>query len=245
MQPMPMQENKPMTSALSPQIADYAHLEILPDPPKIPDMRRTKRVKAFYNILGTHFGRREDVLIAGNGYLRADAADDKDNPVLGCVVTFGVNPEGIIARNGYVISEVGKPPDFVLEIATEITGRNDCTHKRNQYEKLGVREYWRFDHTGGEYHDAPLAGDTLVDGRYERLPIHEEADGMLWGHSAMLGLDVCWDGGELCFRAATRDFIPRAEEVMRKIDAAKQRADNAEAENARLREQLRRLQQNP
>ena len=113
-----------------------------------------------------------------------------------CVVTFGVNPEAIIARNGYVISEVGKPPDFVLEVASRSTGRRDYTVKREGYAGYGVTEYWRFDHTGGRYHDAPLAGDMLVGDEYEPVVIHEEAEGLLWGHSAVLGLDLCWDDGQ-------------------------------------------------
>ena len=81
-------------------------------------------------------------------------------------MTFGVDPKAIVARNGYVISEVGKPPDFVLEVASRSTGRRDYTVKRDGYAGYGVREYWRFDHTGGRFHDAALAGDVLVDGRY-------------------------------------------------------------------------------
>ena len=64
-------------------------------------------------------------------------------------MAFGVDPAAIFARNGYVISEVGKPPDFVLEVASESTGRRDYTHKRAIYAEYGVAEYWRFDRSGG------------------------------------------------------------------------------------------------
>ena len=33
------------------------------------------------------------------------------------------DPERVIRRNGYVISEVGKPPDLVLEVGSRSTGR--------------------------------------------------------------------------------------------------------------------------
>ncbi len=91
-----------------------------------------------------------------------------------------------------MISEVGKPPDFILEVASRSTGRNDYTTKRKGYAGYGVREYWRFDHTGGRYHDAALAGDVLVDGEYEPVEITREPDGLIWGHSEVLGLDLCW-----------------------------------------------------
>ena len=29
------------------------------------------------------------------------------------------------------------------------------------------------------------------------MGIVHESDGLIWGHSAVLGLDLCWDAGEL------------------------------------------------
>ena len=176
-----------------------------------------------------------------------------------------------MARNGYVISEVGKPPDFVLEVASRSTGRRDYTVKRAAYAAYGVSEYWRFDHTGGRYHDAPLAGDRLVNGVYEPIGINEEPDGVRWGHSPVLGLDLCWERGELRFYdPAAEEYLPTPAELQDQRDAAEgraavdhaarlaaeTRATIAEARAAteraarvaaettlrRLREQLRRLQ---
>ena len=123
--------------------------------------------------------------------------------------------------------------------------------KREGYAGYGVQEYWRFDHTGGRFHNAPLAGDTLVDGLYRPLPIHEGADGLIWGHSAVLGLDLCWDDGEFRLRnPITGEFLPNPAELQVERDAGKAELDTAQAERdaaqaeaARLREQLRRLQQ--
>ena len=259
-------------SKLKPQIAGYSHLEPLPDPPREPDMQQDRHIVASHSALEIYFKRRDDALIAGGGYLRRDATNDAERLAPDCVVAFGVNPKGIVARNGYVISEVGKPPDFVLEIASRSTGRRDYTVKREGYAGYEVREYWRFDHTGGRYHDAPLAGDKLVGGEYERLEIHEGSDGLLWGHSAVLGLDICWDDGELRFRnPGSGEFLPmpvelddaretaeaRAEVAEARTEAAEARTEAAEAhadaeragrlaaeyEAARLREQLRRLRQ--
>ena len=71
----------------------------------------------------------------------------------------------------------GKPPDFALEIASKTTGQRDMVVKRRDYARIGIREYWRFDPTGGEFHDAPLGGDRLVDGGY--VPI-ETTTGTGW-----------------------------------------------------------------
>ena len=217
-------------SALYPPYTDYSHLEPLPDPPREPDMQQTEGIVAFHLALRLYFARRDDVLISGEGFLRHEATNNAERLAPDCVVAFGVNPEGIVARNGYVISEVGKPPDFVLEVASRSTGRRDYTVKREGYAGYGVTEYWRFDHTGGRYHDAPLAGDMLVGDEYEPVVIHEEAEGLLWGHSAVLGLDLCWDDGQLRFRdPATGEFLPTLEELQAEAEAERAARETAEA----------------
>ena len=227
-------------SALKPRIEDYSHLEPLPDPPRVPDMQQFIGIYAFASVLAPHFAHRDDVLIAGEGYLRHEATNNAERLAPDCVVAFGVNPEGIIARNGYVISEVGKPPDFVLEVASRSTGRRDYTVKREGYAGYGVREYWRFDHTGGRFHDAPLAGDTLVEGKYVPIEIIQESDGRLWGYSEVLGLELWWDDGQLRFRdPATNEFLPRPEELQ---DAAYEAQAQVESERKRREEAEARAQ---
>ena len=201
------------TALRPPSPGAYAHLDPLPDPPRIPDMQQYNRLVAFDSVLRAHFAARSDVLISGQGYLRREAGNDAERLAPDCVVAFGVNPDAIVARNGYVIGEVGKPPDFVLEVASQSTGRRDYTVKRAAYTGYGVREYWRFDHTGGRYHDVALAGDRLVNGVYEPLRIHEEPDGIRWGHSPVLGLDLCWDEGQLrVYDPAAGVYLPTAPE---------------------------------
>ena len=84
-------------------------------------------------------------------------------------------------QRGYAIDRQGKAPDFVLEVASPTTGRVDYTDKRADYERFGVGEYWRFDPSGGEYHDAALAGDRLVSGVYEPIEIEVLGEGHLRG----------------------------------------------------------------
>ena len=52
--------------------------------------------------------------------------------------------------------------------------------KRAAYADLEIPEYWRFDETG-EFHGARLAGDRLVDGQYEPVPIETLEEGILQG----------------------------------------------------------------
>ena len=120
----------------------YAHIEPLPDPPRVNDMEQFKSIVNAAATLGYYFRNRGDVLVSGEGYLRRTAAPDEHGVFPDCIVTTGVeDPNAIIARNGYVIDEVGKPPDFVLEVASRSTGRRDYTVKREIYANFGVAEY--------------------------------------------------------------------------------------------------------
>ena len=233
-----------MTTKLRPQIADFSHLEPLPDPPpREPDMQQEQRIFAFYGILDLHFAHRDDVLIAGGGYLRNLPYDSTEIFAPDCVIAFGVNPDGIVARNGYVISEVGKPPDFVLEVASRSTGRRDYTVKRNGYAAYGVQEYWRFDPSGGRFHDASLAGDLLAGEEYQPFPINQDPDGLIWGYSPALDLEICWDNGEVQLRNHyTKEFLPRPRQERRMREAETARADAAEERIRQLEAEIQRRQ---
>ena len=251
------------------QIDDYSHIEPLPDPPRKIDMWQRNILSAIDGVLIAHYaGRDEDVLVGGEGYLRRDA-DDTGDFVPDCVVTRDVRDSyAIIRRNGYVISEVGKPPDFILEVASRSTGRRDYTVKREGYADYGVREYWQFDPTGGEYHDAPLAGDLLVDGKYVPMEIVTEPDGRHWGYSEALELELWWENsgkdegedGVLRFRnPVTGEFLPTVEEWREAAETERESAvewreaaeteraarRTAEARLAEMEAELRRLRGEP
>ena len=223
----------------------------LPDPPRDPDsMQQLPFIAMVLFVLRMYFSHRSDVLVNGEGYLCLDTRIRPGQLKPDCVVAFGVDPEAIEQRNGYVINEVGKPPDLVLEIGSASTGVADYTTKRDGYAGYGVTEYWRFDPSGGQHHDRPLAGDTLVEGRqYAPIPINVES-GVHWGHSAVLGLDLYWQDGNLRFyNPHTGEFLPDFFEVVSELDAeramrlsAEIRANAAEAEMDQLRERLRHLE---
>ena len=221
-----------------PRLHRYSHIEQLPDPPRKQDMLHRQTLSSIDGALSAYFADRNDVLVGGEGYLRRNANDTGDF-VPDCVFVDGVeDPEAIIWRNGYVISEVGKPPSFVLEVASRSTGRRDYTVKRSGYADYGVGEYWRFDHTGGKYHDAPLAGDLLVDGEYQSLEIITEPDGRHWGYSEALGLELWWDESRLRFRnpvngeflLTVEEHAARANSEALRANSEALRADSAELE---------------
>ena len=218
----------------------------LPDPPKL-DMQQTKHLSIYgvTAILAKHLDAlRPDAttLVGGNGYLCQRRADFPRCPYPDLLVAFGIDQEKVDVANGYVIEEVGKPPDLVLEVASLSTGRNDYTEKRITYANLGVPEYWRFDYTGGAYHDAPLAGDRLSEtGVYRPIEMVTELDGVIWGYSEVLGLSLCWIEGRLRFwDRAQGQYLPDLPESEARADAEAARANAAEARARMLEQELRR-----
>ena len=201
----------------------------LPDPPCKNDMLQTLNFEkpAVMNTVDRYYDalRQEiEVLVAGNGYLCATRRDLPYAPYPDMLIAFGVDAAAIAATNGYVIDEVGKPPDFVLEVASASTGRRDYTVKRIRYARLGVLEYWRFDHTGGRFHNAPLAGDRLVNGHYEPIATETDEQGRIWGYSMALGLWLCWDAGRLRFHDGVR-FLEDPSELAASRDAERTARD--------------------
>ncbi len=174
-----------------------------------------------------------NVAVNGNTFIYYEMNNPRRSVSPDCYVSFGVDVDAIMEQNSYIIWRVGKPPDFVLEIASESTGRYDDTGKRDLYTSIGVGEYWRYDASGGRFYQRPLVGERLVDGEYQELPIHEEPDGMIWAHSPALGLDLCWVNGRL------RYYDPETGEWLQNYYEQRERANDAEARIRELEERLR------
>ena len=166
------------------------------------------------------------------------------------IIAFGVDRRRIISDRGYSIERWGKPPDFVLEIASETTAENDVTGKRTDYAAFGIPEYWRFDPTGGEYYPEGLAGDRLVDEAYRPIAVVTVDESHQWGHSEVLSLDLCWEEGWLRWydpaaRRYLRTFDETEEERMAaeiQRDAALTERDAAQQRVRELEAKIRRLQ---
>ena len=236
----------------------------LPDPPKL-DIQQVRHfvMPGDMTILAHHldvFRPDATTLLEGNGYLCRRRSDCPNCPYPDTMVAFNVDPEIVAITNAYIIDEVGKPPDFVLEVASEFTAHKDYTVQRTAYAQLGVPEYWRFDYTGGKFNGAPLSGDRLSDdGIYQPIPLTTEPDGVIRGYSEALGLSLCWVAGRLRYRDRVRGrYLPdstesearaeaeaaRAETEAHARNAAEARAE-AEAARARMLEQELRRRENP
>ena len=200
--------------------------------------------KAGY-FVARHFSGQPDTLVRAPCALNYDPFDMNERVESDLLVAFAVDPEPILRRNGYIIWEVGKPPDFVLEVASESTHDRDTSFKRNLCATHGITEYWRVDPTGGDFHGYALAGDRLVNGQWEEIPLTTEADGMIWGYSPTLDLCPCWhpawdwdvdDESHLRFYdRKTGRYLCDFTLVEERLAAAKERNRQLEAELHRLR----------
>ncbi len=214
----------------------------LPEPPK----REPDEMTSYDHLykpgnaryLAVHFGNPDTTLVEADRWIVPSPEFNKARarrPDL--LIAFGVSAADYRASNGYVVSGQGKPPDFVLEVASESTAEADVGAKRDYYAELGIPEYWRFDETG-EHHGTRLAGDRLVDGQYQAMVIDELPGGVLQGYSAALNLHLRWDNRQLVWHdPATGRRIVTLDDERTRADTAEARADREQ--EARINEQAR------
>ena len=231
----------PDTFAKTPQVPGRFRL---PDPPEDQESKMTNfdhlTINGNAHYLAQHLGNPETTLVTGDRYLvvrpTRSLAGSRYPDLL---VAFHVDPAAYKASNGYIISDQGKPPDWVMEVASRTTGEIDVGEKRQDYAALGIGEYWRFDGTG-EHHGTRLAGDRLVDGVYVPVEIEELPDGGLQGYSPLLDLRLRWEDGDLVFHnPATGLPIANLAGERARADSAEARAAAAEARVRELEEQIR------
>ena len=184
--------------------------------------------------IAIHFGNYESTFVLSEVPVSPYATIRRENRKPDLIVTFDCDRDLLIRQKGYSILAQGKPPDFVLEVASESTGVVDYTDKRDDYASYGIPEYWRFDPSGGFFHEVALAGDRLVDGKYQPIEIQVVGDRTYRGYSEILGLWVYWDERQL------RWFDPETGAFLRTHDEEYQRAELEAYE--RQRAELRAVQ---
>ncbi len=249
-----------MTTHIAPTVASYRKLTpillpddyVCPDPEKEGDMLESATRDKSGFFVRRHFSSRSDVLVDSGGFVFYNqySMDYRFRPDL--YVAFGVDESAIRRRNGYVIWEAGKPPDFALEVASETTNQRDTGEKPGLYASVGITEYWRVDPTGGDLYGYPLAGDVLVDGIYHPIDLETEADGTIWGYSAVLDLCLCWnpswdwdvdDESKLrLYDRKTARYLCDISLVESERDEAVTERDEAVAELAAAQERIRQLE---
>ncbi len=145
----------------------------------------------------------------------------------------------------------GRLPDFVLEVISPSNTENDKKLKKDAYERLGIPEYFLYDP------DANQPAKRLLGYRLDQrsgtygAPLQPGSDGAL--ETPALGVSLRAESSRLIIRntATGKDYPPspelerRFDEVRLQRDQAEARAEQAEAENRRLKELLRDLERPP
>ena len=155
-----------------------------------------------------------------------------------------ISPDVLVAlglgthnRMSYLVWREGKPPDWVLEVASPSTAACDLDAKRHVYAAMGVPEYWLFDPQGGLFQPGMprLQGLTLARGEYEPLSARL-VDGVYTIRSNTLGLDLRADGELIRFRD------PATGEDVRHYDEAEVAAKRATADLAAAQRRIAELE---
>ncbi len=184
----------------------------------------------FIQMLKHHFRNNNDVCVSGNMFIYYEEGNTRKSVAPDVFVAFGV---GRKQRRTYLIWEEGRSPDFVLEVASPKTFRNDMRKKKKLYaSELGVKEYFIYDPLGEIV--PSFVGYSLNNGVYDEIPINN--DRII---SEVLGLELGENDGILrLFDPTTSEWLltttERAENAEVRSENAEVRAENAEvrAENA-------------
>ena len=103
------------------------------------------------SALRIYFGAHADVYVSGDLLMYYEEGNPRISVAPDVFVVFGVQDR---VRMNYKVWEEGKGPDFVLEVVSPSTWREDSGPKRGVY--AGGEEYWQYDPTG----ELPVAAAT-------------------------------------------------------------------------------------
>ena len=231
---------------------DELRLPSCEDEPVPQNTRHAVALEESFGSLRLHWRGRRDVFVGSDQFVYWDPDyDSRDNPenfppAPDVYVAFGVANRH---RNSYVVWEEGKPPDFVLEVASPSSRRRDEEEKRDVYARMGVPEYFLYNPEGKR--EPVLAGFALCAGEYAPLPAETLVRGVVGVRSKKLGLCLCvkpsgpepLDGALRWYDPAAGGFLPTRHELagdnQRLVDD-KWRAEARVAELEALIEKMRR-----
>jgi Uma2 family endonuclease len=211
------------------------------------------------NVLDRRYAQEANIYVSGNLLVFYEPGNKRKHISPDVWLARGVPKH---RRDNYLIWEEGKAPEFVIEVTSSTTRKEDLTTKRTLYQDvLKVAEYFLFD-PRGDYLEPQLQGYRLTKGRYTpiratkgRLPskvagVHLEVDGdqlrlydpaaaawLLSDQDAAVRAEAARDQAQ-----AARDAAQAARDAAHAAQAEEATARRAaEAEVARLRQELEAL----
>jgi Uma2 family endonuclease len=183
-------------------------------------------------VLAIHFHGRPDVYVSGNLLIYYEEGNSKTSISPDTFVVMG-RPNR--KRTSYFTwKENNKYPDFVLEITSKSTRKDDQTTKRDLYQTWGVQEYFQYDPTQ-DYLTPALQGLQLVNGIYQPLAQIHTSSGLLNLPSRVLDLNLQLESsGELRFYTPAGDRLLSHAEAVAKNDRLTTATSLLTTENSNL-----------
>ena len=157
---------------------------------------------------------RERYIVPGPAYV----ANESRYPDL--LVAFDVDPAAYEARNGYIVSEQGKAPDFILEVASRRTASDDLRGEEGLLREAGGEP-----NTGCLMARESFTGSRSPATGWKRSvnqpsEVREISPGVFQGYSAKLNLNRKAEGGYLGrYDPATEDHVPGLQTQTARADA--------------------------
>jgi Uma2 family endonuclease len=172
------------------------------------------------------------VYVSGNLLIYPEEGNNMRHVSPDCFVVLDCEPG---FRRTYKLWEEGKAPDFVLEVTSSSTRRQDEDDKPSRYAEMGVKEYFLFDPTS-DYLEPPLQGYRFV----ERRPVLIRPNSAGELESRCLGLLLKLEGADLVMsdRKTGERLLTQAEFEQAKRKQVEDQLRAAEAELAKLRQRL-------
>ena len=207
-------------------------------------MQQDLPIRRIAHLLSERYEDLPDVFISGGVFISYDITNGNARVGPDLFIAFDVDNEGIRENlPNFWIWEIGKAPDFVMEVASPSTAANDLGRKRELYQRLRIAEYWRFDPTGGQLYGRAIIGERLVDGQYEEYELELGEDGSERRHSELLDVVFHWDGrrefdvldpvtGQTIDKRVAAEARAQAEQAARIVAEAQRAAAEAQRADA-------------
>lgn len=181
------------------------------------------------DVLNRHFADDPWVYVWGNMFAYYERGDTRKHVSPDLFFVRGVRKDK--PRDYFLCWEECHTPDFVIELTSKSTRREDFGKKKHLYQDvLQVREYLLFD-PHGDYLRPRLQGFRLRQGEYEPL---DEINGRLPSEVLRLHFEV--QGQDLrVYDPESKSWLLTAAQLLEESEAER---DRVSAENERLLREL-------
>lgn len=237
-----------MVQSSQPDAPIFPPSDLLSDEPPLETYRHLKQLILLLTCLERLWQNRQDFFAGGNLSIYDGTRQLKSEDVRGPDFFVVLNTERKERKSWVVWAEDGKYPNFILEILSDSTAKNDRGLKKQLYQDVfRTPDYFWFDPYSLEF-----AGFKLNYRRYEQIVPNEQ--GWLWSDELQLYLGVVDEKlrfftpeGELVlsWEEAEAQERERSEAERERAEAERQRAEAAQERAERLLRKLQELGVNP